>query len=212
MNYFAILFTFSLLSIITFSHALVEDFCVADYTLPNGPAGYSCKDPAKVTFDDFIFKGLSAVGNTSNIYKSCVTPAFSSEFAAFNGLGLAMARLDFDIDGVVALHSHRTSEVLILTQGEIIAGFISTNNTAYYKRLKVGEIMVFPQSLLHFQLNVGKTPAVAIVTLNSAKPGLQFTDNSLFAGNLPVELVEKTMLLGAKQVKRLKKAFGGSMN
>ncbi|XP_021715151.1 auxin-binding protein ABP19a-like [Chenopodium quinoa] len=208
MTYFAIFLLLSLFSIISQAQ-IVEDFCVADYTLPSGPAGYSCKNSAKVTFDDFVFTGLSAPGDTKNIYKAFVTPAFSSEFAAFNGLGLAMARLDFALDGVIALHVHRTSEVLVLAQGEIIAGFISTSNTAYYKKLKVGDIMVFPQSLLHFQLNVGKTPAVAFVTLNSAKPGLQFIDNSLFAGNFPTDLAVKTMLLDDNQVKKLKKAFGG---
>jgi len=205
---FVVVFTLFLLA--PLSKGIVEDFCVADYTLPRGPAGYSCKDPDKLTFDDFVFKGLGIPGNTSNIYSSAVTPAFSSEFAAFNGLGLAMARLDFEPGGVVALHTHRTSEVLILAKGKIIAGFISTNNTAYYKTLKVGDIMIFPQSLLHFQVNVGKTRALAFVTLNSAKPGLQFIDNSLFGGNLPPKLAEKIMVLDPEQVKKLKKAFGGT--
>jgi len=194
------------------SQAIVEDFCVADYGLPNGPSGYACKDPAKLTLNDFVFHGLGVPGNTSNIYKAAVTPAFSSEFPAFNGLGLAMARLDFAVGGVVALHVHRTSEVLILVKGEIVAGFISTNNTAYYKKLKVGDVMIFPQSLLHFQVNVGKTPALAFVTLNSAKPGLQFIDDSLFAGDFPPWLVEKTMLLDHDEVIRLKKAFNPKHN
>uniref|UniRef100_A0A7C8YMK0 Germin-like protein n=1 Tax=Opuntia streptacantha TaxID=393608 RepID=A0A7C8YMK0_OPUST len=201
---------FSLFLLASLSEAIVEDFCVADYSLPNGPAGYSCKDPAKVTFEDFVFSGLSVPGNTSNIYSSAVTPAFSSEFAALNGLGLAMARLDIAVGGVVALHTHRTSEVLISIEGEIVAGFISTNNTAYYKKLNVGDVIIFPQSLLHFQVNVGKTSALAFVALNSAKPGLQFIDDSLFAGNLPSWLVEKTMLLDPEQVQKLKRAFGGT--
>uniref|UniRef100_A0A803M8L5 Germin-like protein n=1 Tax=Chenopodium quinoa TaxID=63459 RepID=A0A803M8L5_CHEQI len=190
------------------SHAIELDFCVGDPTLPRGPQGYACKDPAKVTTDDFVYTGFRGEKTPNNVFGNNVTLAFSDVFPAFNGLGISMARLDFAIGGVVPVHSHRTSEVLILVKGSIIAGFIDTNNTAYYKRLEVGDVMVFPQAMLHFQINVGKTPATAYVSLNGANPALQLTPTALFAGNLPANIAQKITLLSRKEVMQMKRIFG----
>ncbi|KMT19596.1 hypothetical protein BVRB_1g012120 [Beta vulgaris subsp. vulgaris] len=46
------LFILSLL--VSIYPASAGDFCVADLSLPNGPAGYLCKSPANVTADDFF--------------------------------------------------------------------------------------------------------------------------------------------------------------
>ncbi|KAI8022888.1 Auxin-binding protein ABP19a [Camellia lanceoleosa] len=51
--YLPILFVVSLL--FSYSNGSVLDFCVADFSLPDGPAGYSCKKPAKVTVNDFVY-------------------------------------------------------------------------------------------------------------------------------------------------------------
>ncbi|XP_048430144.1 auxin-binding protein ABP20-like [Pyrus x bretschneideri] len=67
----------------------VQDFCVADLTAPDDPAGYSCKSPATVKVDDFVFSGLGVAGNTTNIIKSAVTPAFAAQFPGVNGLGIS---------------------------------------------------------------------------------------------------------------------------
>ncbi|XP_021859387.1 auxin-binding protein ABP19b-like [Spinacia oleracea] len=206
MNTLSVFFIFSLLA--SLSIALEHDFCVGDLSLPRGPEGYACKDPATVTTDDFVYTGFRGERTTSNIFANNVTLAFADAFPAFNGLGISMARLDFGLGGVIPLHSHRTSEVILIVKGTIIAGFIDSNNIAYYKRLEVGDIMVFPQAMLHFQVNVGETPATAFVSLNGANPGLQLTTLSLFAGNLPGDIAEKITLLSHKEVTRLKRIFG----
>ncbi|KAJ0031099.1 hypothetical protein Pint_13488 [Pistacia integerrima] len=193
------------------SYAAVQDFCVGDLSAPEGPAGYSCKKPAKVTVDDFVFSGLGAAGNTSNIIKAAVTPAFSAQFPGVNGLGVSVARLDLAPGGVVPMHTHPGgSEVLIVVQGSICAGFISSANAVYFKPLKKGDIMVFPQGLLHFQINAGGGPALAFVSFSSPSPGLQILDYALFGNNLPSELVEKTTFLDDAQVKKLKGVLGGT--
>ncbi|KAI4335221.1 hypothetical protein L6164_013888 [Bauhinia variegata] len=203
-----IVFIFSLLS---FSHALVQDFCVADYKGPVGPAGYSCKKPAKVTADDFAFSGLGIAGNTSNIIKAAVTPAFDAQFPGLNGLGLSAARLDLAAGGVIPLHTHpAASELLVVGLGTILAGFISSDNTVYLKTLKTGDIMVFPQGLLHFQLNKGGSPALGYVTFSSPNPGLQILDFALFKSSFPSKLIEETTFLDEAQVKKLKAVLGGS--
>ena len=42
-----------------------------------------------------------------------------------------------------------------------MAGFISSANSVYYKTLNKGDVMVFPQGLLHFQINGGWRTATA---------------------------------------------------
>ncbi|KAF2308504.1 hypothetical protein GH714_010102 [Hevea brasiliensis] len=49
--------------------------------------------------------------------------------------------------------------------------------------LKAGDVFVFPFGLIHFQLNVGKNPAVAIAALNSQNPGVVTTANTVFGAS-----------------------------
>lgn len=192
------------------SHA--ADFCVADLTGSLTPSGYSCKKESAVTVDDFIFTGLGKAGNTSNLIKAAVTPAFVTQFPGVNGLGISAARLDLAVGGVVPLHTHpAASELLVVVQGSINAGFISSGlNRVYYKTLHKGDTMVFPEGLLHFQINAGGTTAVALVSFSSPSPGLQITSFALFANNLPSSLVETVTFLDDAEVKKLKRVLGGS--
>ncbi|CAL5401543.1 unnamed protein product [Camellia sinensis] len=208
--YLPILFVVSLL--FSCSHGSVLDFCVADYSLPDGPAGYSCKNPAKVTVNDFVYSALRIAGNTSNLIKAAVTPAFAAQFPGVNGLGLSMLRLDLAVGGVVPIHTHPGgSEIVFVVEGTICAGFISSSaNTVYFKTLYKGDVMVFPQGLLHFQFNSGNIPAIGIVSFSSPSPGLQITDFALFANDLPSAIVEKVTFLDDAQVKKLKAVFGGT--
>ncbi|KAK9099500.1 hypothetical protein Syun_026545 [Stephania yunnanensis] len=187
------------------------DFCVGDLKGPTSPAGYSCKDPAKVTVDDFVYSGLAAVGNTSNLIKASVAPAFAAQFPGLNGLGISVARLDLAPGGVIPFHTHPAgNEVLIVLQGVICAGFVDTANKVYLKTLNKGDVMIFPTGLLHFQVNGGGSLATAIVSFSSSQPGLQLLDYVLFANDLPSLLVEKTTFLDDAQVKKLKGALGGT--
>ncbi|XP_030445544.1 auxin-binding protein ABP19a [Syzygium oleosum] len=204
-----ILFFFSLL--FSSSHASVQDFCVANLKGPDTPAGFTCKSPKKVTVDDFVLSALGIAGNTTNIIKAAVTPAFVSQLPGLNGLGLSAARLDLAPAGVIPLHTHPgASELLFVIRGKILAGFISSANAVYLKTLKRGDIMVFPQGLLHFQVNAGGSTSIAVVSFSSANPGLQILDFALFANNLPSPLVEKTTFLDDAQVKKLKAVLGGT--
>ncbi|XP_027907015.1 auxin-binding protein ABP19a-like [Vigna unguiculata] len=200
------LFLFALLS--STSHAFVNDFCVANLKGPDGPSGYECKPPNTVTVDDFVFSGLVA-GNTSGIFNAAVTPAFVTELPGVNGLGLSAARLDLAKGGLVPAHSHTaSSEILIMVKGEITAGFI-TPGAVYQKTLKPGDVMVFPQGLLHFQVNSGKGKATAFLAFSNPSPGAQLLDLLLFGNNLPSEFISQITLLDYAQVKKLKPRFGG---
>ncbi|TQD72128.1 hypothetical protein C1H46_042327 [Malus baccata] len=52
---------------------------------------------AKVKVDDFVFSGLDIAGNTTNIIKVAVTPAFVAQFPGINGLGISLTRLDLGL-------------------------------------------------------------------------------------------------------------------
>ncbi|KAI4355434.1 hypothetical protein L6164_004209 [Bauhinia variegata] len=108
------------------------------------------------------------------------------------------------------MHTHPgANELLLVLHGHITAGFISSDNSVYVKTVKKGEIMVFPQGLLHFQINAGKNGALAFVTLSSPNPGLQILDFALFAYNLTTATVTKTTFLDEATVKKLKAVLGG---
>ncbi|GMI92660.1 ARABIDOPSIS THALIANA GERMIN 3, germin 3, GERMIN-LIKE PROTEIN 3 [Hibiscus trionum] len=95
MMFIQILFTLSFL----FSTTNALDFCVGDLNAPQGHAGYSCKEAEAVTVNDFVFSGLRAAGNTSNLLKSAATPAFSTQFPGVNGLGISLVRADLAVGG-----------------------------------------------------------------------------------------------------------------
>ncbi|XP_057766992.1 auxin-binding protein ABP20-like [Salvia miltiorrhiza] len=200
----------SLLLLAAATDALVQDFCVADLSLPATPSGYPCKK--KVTEKDFAYSGLAAPGNTTNIIGAAVGPAFDAQFPGVNGLGISIARLDLAVGGVIPMHTHPAgSEILVVIEGTICAGFISSfANTVYLKTLNKGDIMVFPQGLLHFQFNSGKGPALAYVSFGTQNPGLQITDFALFKNDLPTELIAKTTFLDVAQIKKLKAVLGGT--
>ncbi|KAJ8433696.1 hypothetical protein Cgig2_020631 [Carnegiea gigantea] len=176
-----IFFAFSLLVSVVYAQSVV-DFCVADLNLRIGPTGY-----------------------TSNFFRVAVTGAFDATLPGLNGLGLSMFRLDIDVGGVVPIHTHRVSELIVVIEGTLLAGFSDSDNTAYFKALNKGDVMIFPQALLHFQVNVGDVPALAFVSLNSANPGFQ-----LVVLCLPTTIVQKITLIDEEQVKKLKSNIGGT--
>ncbi|KAK8967084.1 Auxin-binding protein ABP20 [Platanthera guangdongensis] len=191
--------------------AAPADFCVADLNGPTSPAGFSCKKESAVSSGDFVFSGLVNAGSTANLIKAGVTPAFVAQFQALNGLGISAARVDIAPGGVVPLHTHpAASELLIVIEGTVLAGFISSANKPYTATLKKGDIMVFPQGLLHYQANVGAVTAIGIATFSAPSPGLQITDFALFANNLPTPLIQKVTFLDAPEIQKLKKVLGGS--
>ncbi|KAJ3677100.1 hypothetical protein LUZ60_002824 [Juncus effusus] len=194
------------------SSAIQDDFCVADLMGADTPSGYVCKKVADLTGDDFAYEGLGVAGNTTNIISAAVTPAFVGQFPATNGLGISAARLDLAPGGVIPMHTHPgATEILFVVHGYISAGFISSSaNTVYTKTLKKGDIMIFPQGLLHYQINAGKSNAIAFVSFSSANPGLQITDFALFANDLKSSIVEKVTFLDDATVKKLKGVLGGT--
>ncbi|XP_039031571.1 auxin-binding protein ABP20-like [Hibiscus syriacus] len=201
---------FALSFLVSSSNAV--DFCVEDLDANQGPAGYSCKKAETVTVHDFIFS-LGATGNTSNLIKAAVTPAFSAQFPGINRLGISVARLDLAVGGRVPVHTHPGASEILIIQGTICAGFISSTNKVYFKSLNEGDAnhaIAFPQGLMHFQINIGKSRALAFASFGSANPGIYTMDYALFANNLPTDILRETTFLDPDQFKKLKGVFGGT--
>ncbi|KAK4258150.1 hypothetical protein QN277_007635 [Acacia crassicarpa] len=187
------------------------DFCVADHTLPFGPAGYSCKNPLMVNVNDFSSSGILNAPNTDNIYKAGLSTAFVDAIPGLNGLGISLARVDVQPGGVVPLHTHPdATEVITMLRGNLTVGFISSNNTVYVKSIGTGDVFVIPRGLLHFQVNSGINLSVAIAAFSSSNPNTQIVDEALFKSNLATKIITATTFINPIEVLRLKLLFKGS--
>ncbi|XWS75328.1 hypothetical protein CRYUN_Cryun01aG0077000 [Craigia yunnanensis] len=67
--------------------------------------------------------------------------------------------------------------------------------------------MVFPRGLLHFQMNVGDTPATILRSFDSQNPGLLRIPNAVFGSGIEDKLLEKAFGLNAKEIAKLRRKF-----
>ncbi|KAG6404091.1 hypothetical protein SASPL_136330 [Salvia splendens] len=171
----------------------LQDFCVAVPDAKNAVLvnGRFCKNPNMVVAEDFLFQGLNKAGNTSNQLGSAVTPVNVNQLEGLNTLGVSMARLDFAPYGINPPHTHpRATEAFLLVEGTLYVGFVTSNpadpaqkNKLFTKYLYPGDVFVFPQGLIHFQFNVGKTNAVAFASFGSQNPGTITIANAVFGSD-----------------------------
>ncbi|GAB4832817.1 hypothetical protein Ancab_006834 [Ancistrocladus abbreviatus] len=165
--------------------------------------------------NDFLFKGLNIPRNTNNKLGSNVTLVSAANLPGLNTLGISMARIDFAPYGLNPPHTHpRGTEILTVIEGTLYVGFVTSNlpnggNRLFTKVLNQGDVFVFPQGLIHFQFNVGKTPAVAIVGLSSQNPGVITIANAVFGSKPPisVDVLSKAFQLDQKVIKYLESQF-----
>ncbi|KAG0448829.1 hypothetical protein HPP92_027642 [Vanilla planifolia] len=172
----------------------LQDFCVADNTTGIFVNGFLCKNPKQVTAEDFFFAGLRQPGNTANPVGSSVTPAFVAQLPGLNTLGISAARIDFAPYGLNPPHYHpRGSEVLVVQQGSLLVGFVTSNN----------------ENKLFTKFNIGKTYAVAIAALSSQNPGVVTVANAVFGSNPKIDpyVLAKAFQLDLKTVQALQAKF-----
>ncbi|KAG0567583.1 hypothetical protein KC19_7G145600 [Ceratodon purpureus] len=186
----------------------LQDFCVADNSTGLIINGFPCKPADQVTVQDFTYSGLMKAGNTNNVDMALVTAASVVQFPGLNTLGISAARIDFAKGGLNPPHLHpRATEVLLLVQGELYVGFVSTNNTLFATVLKPGELFVFPRALVHFELNIGKSVALGFGFLNSQNPGRQVIAPALFTPDIKDEVLEKGFRIDGKTVDMIQAKF-----
>jgi len=190
----------------------LQDLCVGDLKSVNTQTvhlnGLICKDPDNVTVDDFVYEGIKRPGNSSAT-GFAGTSVTALQFAGLNTLGMSLVRADFEPGGVNVPHLHpRATEIGYVVEGTLYSGFVTTQNKLYAKILNKGDVMVFPRGLVHFQMNVGKSPAVIVGTFNSQNPGTERLPFTLFGSGISDELLQKAFQLSKKEVKSLKAKFG----
>ncbi|CAK9250607.1 unnamed protein product, partial [Sphagnum jensenii] len=206
-------FSFSLFQfVIAADSDPINDFCVADLTSPILFNGLVCKDPATVTGADFAFTGLEKAGDTNNPIGVAITPGFAGvNFPGLNTQGLSVARVDYAVGALLPPHTHpRATELLYVIQGELYVGFVDTNDKFYPAVIRKGDVYVFPRGLVHFQFNIGKSPAVALGVLNSQNPGVQLMANALFGAQPTImdAVLAKAFIIPTSEVEIIKKGFG----
>ncbi|KAL1191010.1 putative germin-like protein subfamily 1 member 12 [Cardamine amara subsp. amara] len=171
----------------------LQDFCIGVNTPANGVFvnGKFCKDPKLATADDFFFSGLDKAKNTeSSPVGSNVTTANVDQIPGLNTLGISLVRIDYGVNGQNPPHIHpRATEMLVVEKGTLFVGFVSSfpENRLFNKTLNKGDVFVFPQGLIHFQFNVGKTPAAAFSALSSQSPGVVLIANTVFGSKPPID-------------------------
>lgn len=108
-------------------------------------------------------------------------------------------------------HFHpRATEIAYVLEGRVYSGFVDTNNEVFAKVIEKGEVMVFPRGLVHFQMNVGDSPAAIFGSFDSQNPGLVKLPKAVFGSGIRVELLEKAFGLSSKEVFELRKRFNAS--
>lgn len=186
----------------------LQDFCVADYRSPVFTNGLPCKDPKTVSDSDFYYDGLTVRGVTSNFWGSSVNAANVQKFPGLNTLGISVNRVDLAVNGINPIHLHPGgTEIVIMEEGEVLVGFVSTNDTFFSRILKKkGELFVIPQGLPHFQKNVGKKRALLFTAFNSQFPRVVNIRNALFATRpeIPDDVLGKTFNITKDVVRILK--------
>ena len=177
--------------------------------------GRFCKDPMLAKAEDFFTSGLNIPGDTDNNVGSKVTAVTVDKLPGLNTLGIQLVRIDYAPYGQNPPHTHpRGSEILVVIEGQLLVGFVTSNqadgsNRLFTKVLNKGDVFVFPIGLIHFQFNLGHTPAVAFAGLSSQNPGVITIANAVFGSTPPInsDILSRAFQLDKNIVELLQKKF-----
>ncbi|KAJ6313342.1 hypothetical protein OIU77_014779 [Salix suchowensis] len=191
----------------------LQDYCIADASQPFFLNGAPCINPSLAASSHFTTSVLSKPGNTkANPFGYSVKLTNVSNLPGLNTMGLTMARLDLDPNGLVPLHSHpRASEVTICMKGTLLVGFVNTSNYLFTQLLRPGESFVFPKGLIHFLYNMESVgPAVAVSGLSSQFPGTQIASLAAFTSKPPIpdEVLKRSFQISNQDVARIRRNLG----
>ncbi|TYI55131.1 hypothetical protein E1A91_D11G119600v1 [Gossypium mustelinum] len=185
----------------------LQDFCVADKTSRINGNGYPCKNAVSVTEVDFFFGGLANSAVINNLVGSVITTANVEKIPGLNTLGVSLARIDYQPDGLNPPHTHpRASKIIFVLDGELDVGFITTANKLISKSIKKRRHFCVPEGLVHYQKNNGVKPASVIAGFNSQFPGTQSIATTLFTSTalVPDHVLTKGLHIGTKGVEKMR--------
>ncbi|XP_074282512.1 germin-like protein subfamily 1 member 17 isoform X1 [Silene latifolia] len=195
----------------------LQDFCVGieDPKSAVFVNGLICKNPKKVTTQDFLFKGFNETGDTNNLLHINATLIDVERLPSLNTQGVAIAHIDYGPFGLNTPHHHpRSSEIFAVLTGTLYAGFITSDYQLFSVVLNPGDLFVFPQGLLHFQYNLKKSKARAIAAFGSQHPGRVNSAQGLF-GTKPAildDVLTKAYQVDDEVIQKLRAQFSRSLN
>nr|GME18167.1 germin-like protein subfamily 3 member 2 [Ipomoea batatas] len=183
----------------------LHDYCIP---IPEFSSIFpSCKNSSLVTVEDFVYSGIKNPGDFKNTGFASI-PVNSAVFPGLHTLGMSFVRADFEAGGINVPHYHpRATETAFVLEGRVYAGFVDSSNRVFARVLEKGEVMVFPRGLVHFQMNVGDSPASILGSFNSQNPGSVKIPNVMFGSSIKEEVLMKAFGLNDKEVHKLRKRF-----
>ncbi|GAA0187210.1 hypothetical protein LIER_34498 [Lithospermum erythrorhizon] len=185
---------FLLISIHFYIISAFDSDPLQDYCIPHTPIHFLQK--CITSHRDFKATGFASIPVSSNV------------FPGLNILGMSFVRADFDVDGINVPHYHpRATETAFVLEGRIYSGFIDTGYRLFAKVIEKGEVMVFPKGLIHFQMNIGDSPATIVGSFNSQNPGLVKVPSAVFGTSIKEELLMKAFGLDKKELAKLNKGL-----
>ncbi|XP_021758266.1 putative germin-like protein 2-1 [Chenopodium quinoa] len=195
--------------------SLLQDFCVSatDHHSAVFVNGKFCKNPNDVKVTDFLFKGFNKPGNTNNLQEASATIVDVNLFPALNTLGVTIARVDFGPYGLNTPHlHHRGSETFAVMEGTLYAGFVTSDNKLFDTVITKGDVIAFPQGLIHFQMNMDNTHAYAIAAFGSQNPGRINVPNSLFGTTPRIldDVLTKGFQVSVMDIERLRAQYNNT--
>ncbi|KAB1226766.1 Germin-like protein subfamily 1 member 16 [Morella rubra] len=169
-------------------------------------------DTKLATANDFFFTRLHIPGNITNPLGLNVTAVNVNNIPGLNTLGISLALIEFAPNGLNSSHTHSQAiEILVVVEGTMYVGFVTSNsdNRLFTKVLDQGDVFIFPVGLIHFQLNVGKTNAIAFAGLSSQNPGVIIIESAVFGSNPPMnpDVLSKEFQVDKNVINYLQKKF-----
>ncbi|CAF3770117.1 unnamed protein product [Rotaria sp. Silwood1] len=127
----------------------------------------------------------------------------AGNFPALVNSGVALNYANIAPCGLVDPHMHpRATSVTYVVKGKLLTGFWLENGIDYVTNIvQEGQAVVFPKGSVHFELNIGCTPAVFIAARSNEDPGsLVATD---YMQKFPLNVVAASLGENSEKTKHL---------
>ena len=130
---------------------------------------------------DFVF---NLFGSTPNVIGTGGTGrrADINELPSLQGLGVSSVLFNIAPCGINLPHVHpRGTELFHVLDGQFQTGFLEENSgRVILNNLTQGMVTIFPQGLIHFEQNLGCTPARFLSSFSNEDPGVLTISTRLF--------------------------------
>ncbi|KAG6540975.1 hypothetical protein Mapa_017645 [Marchantia paleacea] len=176
-----------------------------DFSIPPGV------NASTITGEYFTFKGLRDFSAAPGIFGS--KKVTQIEFPALTGLGVGVTLLEFKPTTLNPPHTHpRGTELLYVMAGTLEVGLVDSANKLYAATLRKGDLFVFPQGLVHFQINKsGKKTVRALSAFGSSNAGTISLPRNIFGSGIDDAILLSAFKITSEELKALEAPFMPAM-